>query len=95
MRGSNRVLEASEEYLVEWDNRVQSLFEWIGLACLGAQRFDFARVQGLVIENIETCLDYMRTTVWIPMSQFTNTPHLQASMTLHTFNGGAFFTPHS
>jgi len=44
LRGSNRVLEDSEEGLLDWDDRVQSLFEWIGMACLGAQRFDFVLV---------------------------------------------------
>jgi len=43
-RGSDRDLEDTEEGLVEWDDRVQSLFEWVGMACLGAQRFDFVRV---------------------------------------------------
>ena len=43
LSGSNCSLEDSEG-LVDWDDRVQSLFEWIGMACLGAQRFNFVRV---------------------------------------------------
>ncbi|KIM44470.1 hypothetical protein M413DRAFT_67558 [Hebeloma cylindrosporum] len=36
--GSNRVSVDGDEGLVDWDDRVQNLFEWIGMACLGAQR---------------------------------------------------------
>jgi hypothetical protein len=28
----------TEEAIEEWSEHIQSLFEWIGMACLGAQR---------------------------------------------------------
>ena len=44
LKGSNKILEDTEDNLLEWDTRIQALFEWIGMASLGAQRYDFAPV---------------------------------------------------
>lgn len=32
------IREENDDLLEDWDLRVESLFEWIGMACLGAQR---------------------------------------------------------
>jgi len=63
-----------EESTEDWDERIGDLFEWVGMACLGAQRFVSyaATVSFQAILTKRNIPDSKQTTVWTHTSPSTN-----------------------
>jgi hypothetical protein len=77
-----------EEALEDRNRKIGELFEWVGMACLGSQRFGFFFFFGIL--SMIYLLDSMLTIGWIRMFASMNHQRLLVYRTLLTSGGEVF-----
>ena|SRR6267154_1709175 len=71
----------SQESTEDWDERIADLFEWVGMACIGAQRFVPTRYLFQTVSNKTLSTDSKQMTVSTHTLLSTKLPFLRISAT--------------